>query len=152
MFKRLLVPLDGSTLAEKALDYAISLAQHYGARLDLLEVVPIAVWEWEGEMRAERPEMVDQVQEKETTEASDYLRRKEADVQAQGLAVNAYVVRGQSIAEAIIDTCEELECDVIVMSTHGLTGLQRWLIGSVAERVVRHATVPVFLIRTQQGA
>ncbi|RME84226.1 MAG: universal stress protein [Caldilineae bacterium] len=150
MFKHLLVPLDGSAFAEKALDYALSLASHYQSKVTLFHVLPPGREDWEAEMRAEVTNIINHIREQEKCEICDYLRAKEAEIQAQGIEVDAVVVSRPSVPEAILKTAEEEDVDTIVMSTHGLTGIQRWLLGSVAERVSRHASVPVLLIRSQE--
>lgn len=149
MFKHLLVPLDGSSFAEGALDYALSLAGQYDAKLTLLQVLPPSQWQWEAEMRAELPHLQEEIQAAETGDATAYLRQQEASLSARGYNVTALVIRGRGIPDAILDTAEEEDIDTIVMSTHGLTGVRRWMLGSVASRVVRHATVPVLLVRCQ---
>lgn len=127
MFSKILVPLDGSPLAERALPYAISLAQKYGAEIHLLQVIATPAWSWQGEMVAESQA-----------------------IQAQGIKTAAFAVQSQLIDQAIIDVCVQEGCDAIVMSTHGLTGLSRLFLGSVAERVVRQSTAPVLLIRASR--
>ena len=150
MFKHLLVPLDGSTFAESALEYALSLADQYGSDLTLLQVLPPGQYHWEAEMRAELPHLQEEIQTAETGDAAHYLHQKEDDLRARGYTVTALVIRGQGVPDAILDAAEEEQIDTIVMSTHGLTGVRRWLLGSVASRVVRHATVPVLLVRNNR--
>lgn len=147
MFSHILVPLDGSGFAEKALDYALSLAGHYGSKISLLQVLAPGGYEWEGEMRAELPDAEEKIQQVEAGEATLYLREKERELRAQGYAVTAVIVRGRGVPAAILDAVESEKADAIVMTTHGLTGIQRWMLGSVAERVSRHAQVPVLLVR-----
>lgn len=151
MFQHLLIPLDGSSFAEKALPYALSLADNYSSQLTLLRVLPPGRWEWEGEMRAELPEGSERVHEVEQSEAELYVAAQKDTLAAQGYTVTGLVVRGRNVAEAILDTAEAEGVDTIVMTTHGLTGLQRWMMGSVAERVSRHALVPVLLVRTEKA-
>ena len=147
MFKHILIPLDGSPFAEKALAYGISLAQKYGGEVTLLQVLPPA---WKAEMKAEIPQGEGLTQEVKTAVATDYLTATEEKLrQHNDCNINALIVRGSSIAECIIEAAEAEHIDSIVMSTHGLTGITRWMLGSVAERVVRHASVPVLLVRTQ---
>lgn len=147
MFSHILVPLDGSEFAERALDYALSLASHYGSKISLLQVLPPGSYEWEGEMRAELPDAEDKIHQVETGEATLYLKEKEQALRTQGYNVTAVIVRGRAVPAAILDTVDSENADAIVMTTHGLTGIQRWMIGSVAERVSRHAQVPLLLVR-----
>jgi nucleotide-binding universal stress UspA family protein len=149
MFAKILVPLDGSALAEQSLPAAISLAQTFAAEICLVQVIVIPAWLWQGEMRAESPELVEMLTARELARASAYLRRQEENLSAQGIQVAAFVVQARLIDQAILDAGAEQGCDLIVMSTHGLSGLSRLLLGSVAERVVQRAATPVLLIRAR---
>ena len=134
MYGTILVPLDGSHLAERALPYARRLAAASGSRLVLLWV-----------LRAPG-----------AAAAGDPLRevapRREAAAYLQGIAgqqgptpVETVVLEGDA-APAIVDAAARAGAGLIVMSTHGRSGLGRWLYGSVADAVVRHAGVPVLLV------
>lgn len=145
MFQHLLIPLDGSPRAEAALPYALSLAEHYAGRLTLLQVI---VPPFEAEMQAELPGVADEVLDRERRIAVDYLRQKEMELAGRGLRVAAVTLSHPFIPDAILAAIASEGADTIVMSTHGFTGLSRLVLGSVAEQVVRHASVPVILIRT----
>ena len=147
MFKHILIPLDGSPFAEKALEYGISLANKYGGEVTLLQVLPHT---WKAEMKAEIPQGEGLTQEVKTAVITNYLTDTEEVLRQQGCCtVNALIMRGSNIAELILEAAKAEHIDSIVMSTHGLTGITRWMLGSVAERVVRHASVPVLLVRTE---
>ncbi len=120
------MPLDGSELAEAALPYAKTLAEKFGATLLLVRVVDI-----------DAPAEI-------AADARDYLARVGKEI---GLAVDIVVRYGDPAAE-IVDLVLELPEAMITMTTHGRSGIGRWLFGSVADRVVRTAGVPVFLIRS----
>jgi nucleotide-binding universal stress UspA family protein len=152
-FKRILVPLDGSTLAEQALAPAIKIAQHVQGELIVMRVpvyvdarVQTAVAYDMAPVAAMWPqESITPVYE----EAQEYLahiveRRKPAD-----LPMRALVVDGDR-AGAIVDTAVSEKADLIVMSTHGRTGLSRWVFGSVTERVLRGADCAALIVRTPQ--
>lgn len=151
MFQHLLIPLDGSPRAEEALPYAEALAKRFDSRLTLLQVIGPELWE--AEMRAELVEGSAQLQHRELDSAAAYLRRKQDELTGQGFAVSALAVSAASISDAILAAVASEGADTIVMSTHGLTGLSRLVLGSVAEQVVRRASVPVVLIRnpTEEG-
>jgi len=144
MFQNLLVPLDGSRFGELALMYAQSLAQKYAARIILLHVVPSI---WEAEMRAEVPGSEDIVLETETEDATDYLRQKEKVLRDDGFRVTAVILKGEPIHNMILKASETENADILIMSTHGFTGVRRLMFGNVAEKVINKATVPVLLIR-----
>jgi len=147
MFKHLLVPLDSSQFAENALEYALSLAQHYDSQITLLHVV---AQEWEAEMRAELPNIEDIAEGTETRSAVTYLSAKEKELKEKGYNVVALVQKGEPVSRTILDTAKSEGADIIVMSSHGFTGLKRLMFGNVAEKVIQHAQIPVLLIRPSE--
>ena len=142
--KRILVPIDFSDCAKKALRYAIPLAKEHEAAITLLYVVPpdYAVGEYGG---------IDYASLQTETHAT-------AEFELAALAVDE--VRGQvpadplvhsgSPAFEIIEAANALPADVIVISTHGRTGMKPVLLGSVTENVVRHAPCPVLVVRERE--
>ncbi len=151
MFDHLLVPLDGSPFAEKALPYALKIADKCGSKITLVQVLSPDKWEWEAEMRAELPNSEERVHQYETSEAAAYLKEKERELSAQGYQVTALLIRDRAVDKAIVETAKAEHVDTIIMTTHGLTGLQRRLLGSVAEKVMQRAPTPVLLIRVQSS-
>lgn len=151
MFKHLLVPLDGSGLAEVALPAAVSLAQQFGSKLTLLRVVrpPEVTGQTSGGVSY--GEFVTDLRQRTVTEAKHYLHSQQGVLRQQGLHVDIFVTEGQNVAELILDNMVDLEVDTVIMSTHGRGGLSRWVFGSVADKVLRRATVPVLLIRAPGG-
>ena len=141
MYKRVLIPLDGSANAEQALPHAIAQARHYQAELiflKVLEPLPHARGMSLGDL--------ERIKQQANTWAREYLERLAADVRQQGILVRAVTIDGRAHVE-IPQFAETNQVDLIVMSTRGQSGLSRWLMGSVADRVVRGATVPVLLVR-----
>lgn len=136
--KRILVPLDGSPLAEAALPQIKDLAVLYDAEVVLLRVALAHTLPGVNAVDA---------QVRAVEEAQTYLAAREADLVAQGLTVQS-VVRYGHAAEEILDHARGGAVDLVAMSTHGRSGIRRWVMGSVAETVVRHAPVPVLLVRT----
>jgi nucleotide-binding universal stress UspA family protein len=149
MASRILVPLDGSSLAEQALSCAVTLARGLPAELVLLRVIwiPPDVLEILDESTVELNVIVDQLE----AEANDYLGALVEQLRDASLNVCHAVRRGPA-AEAILDYAGQGDIDQIVMATHGYTGIKRWTHGSVAERVVQSASVPVLLIRARENA
>lgn len=130
MFTRILVPLDGSRRSERALPYAAGLAKAFGGELILLHDETIGL---PGD---------------DTPAAADTIGRIKhlvRELKEMGLPVRMRVNHGRA-ADAILRAAGEERADVIMMSTHGRGGLGRWLYGSVADEVLRHATLPVVLI------
>ena len=147
MYKRILVPLDGSETARYGLREAIALAREQKATLRLLHVIsefPITV------------EMADKRNSTRSRRASS-SGAKEARALATSLAVETETqlrdLHGGRVADAIVHEAREAGCDLIVIGTHGRRGLSRALLGSDAERVLRQSHVPVLLVREpQKGA
>jgi nucleotide-binding universal stress UspA family protein len=139
---RILVPLDGSPLAESALAEALTLARALPAEVILLQVIPSAelIHEWGITIP------VDEQWEVRRARALEYLNRVRARPEWQGTTGEAAVVLG-SPAEAILEYSRKHAIDRIVMATHGRTGVARWVIGSVADKVLRASDKTVILVR-----
>jgi nucleotide-binding universal stress UspA family protein len=149
MYKRAIVPLDGSELAEQALPNATELARASNASILLVSVVGYPYLERKGLTSwALQQEALDQVVREETGRAEEYLNGVRKRLVADGFDVTVEVRRG-AVDQAILADPEA--GDVIVMTTHGRGGVARWFLGSVAEDVVRRSTVPVLLVRSQDA-
>jgi nucleotide-binding universal stress UspA family protein len=144
MYKRIVVPLDGAPLAEQALPHAVAQAGQFGA-----EVVLVKVLERLRDVVFSAPAAVEAAEERSAQLAREYLEGVAAGMRQQGIAVQVAAIEGKPYVE-IIRYAEEQEADMIVMSTRGHSGFSRWLLGSVADRVVRGATVPVLLVQCQE--
>ena len=144
MYKRILVPLDGSKLAEQALPHAVAQAEKFGA-----EIVPLKVLQPLSEPTFSAPAAVRAAEEASARLVRDYLDGVVARLREQDIAAQVALVEGKPYVE-IIRFAEENEIDLIVMSTRGHSGWSRWLLGSVADRVVRGATVPLLLVQCKQ--
>jgi nucleotide-binding universal stress UspA family protein len=145
MFQRILVPLDGSSLAEQALPIAARIARASGASLVLLRVlITLTDFDW-GPTRGvpfDRPMITD----KERTEAAAYLSQIEATKDLEGPGIVTTVAEGDA-AQQILAVARDQQADLIVMNSHGYSGFKRWALGSVAEKVAHHSPVPVFILR-----
>jgi nucleotide-binding universal stress UspA family protein len=150
MFTRVLLPLDGSDLAERALEPAVDLARLTGARLHLLRVVDFTRLEGRG-LAGVALEYVypAALLEAEETAAGAYLDRVRERLAARDVEADVEVRHGIASREIVGQTRTG---DLIVMATHGRGGVSRWFLGSVAEEVVRHASVPVLLVRVPSTA
>ena len=144
MYKKILVPLDGSIVAEGVLPHAKSLAYSEGAELVLLTVAANPAMDFVFSDPGLAQGAVSEQEEKSKT----YISAVENGLKAEGFRVST-LLRIGSVAEVILGVAEELEADVIAMSTHGRTGPARWLLGSIAERVVHNSNIPVLLIRAK---
>ena len=147
MYKKILVPLDGSELAEKALDHAEELAKTYGAEIILFEVIPLMPIYGSPELVT--PLIVDE--DKNKNEAVErYLTNLAEEMKTRGHKVTAIVRTGQQVAVEIIDFAKERGVDLIVMCTHGRSGITRWVLGSVAHKVLTRAETPILLIHLKR--
>lgn len=147
MWKKILVPLDGSPLAESVLPYVEDLAHQPGAEVTLLRVSPPAQYVV-GE--AGYVIYLDEQMENIRTSLKEYLEGVAQGLRSKGLTAHTGVEFGEP-AEEIARYAQEHGFDFIAMSTHGRTGLSRLIFGSVAQEVLRRATVPVLLFRGEEG-
>ncbi len=137
MFKKILVPMDGSELAAKIIPQVADLAKSQNAEVVLLNVYP----DW-GEATSRE---VKSVIEGEVKKCEEFLAQAAQDLTAQGVQNSVACVPGTP-AHEIINYADQNALDLIAMATHG-RGEVAWVLGSVAEKVVSHSTVPVLLFR-----
>lgn len=149
MFTHLLVPLDGSELAEIALPMARAMAERFGSKITLVCAVHLPPYIGDGLDFTDVYTNLDQSMQQE---AKAYLIQKQKALLAAGIEADYHLVVGEPPADAILLAADELGVDVIVMSTHGRGGMMRWVFGSVADRVLQRAKVPILLSRTAAGA
>ncbi|HYI25308.1 MAG TPA: universal stress protein [Thermomicrobiales bacterium] len=145
MYDRILVPLDGSELASTALVHAKELAKQLDAPLHLIRAIDPTVVNRVGTVGMGFDyTAIDELLTEEEQDATAYIDSQVNTLNADGLTTTGVVLRGY--AAAAIDSVAK-EGDVIVMASHGRTGVRRWFLGSVAEEVLRQSQVPVLLIR-----
>ena len=141
--KRILVPLDGSIQAEKALLQALKLTKAVGSELFSLRVTimpyrpvgPVAGWPG-----------TEAVMNEDEREAKAYLQRVQASLTNGNVQIHTHI-SASSVADSIIDMADELQIDLIVMSSHGRSGMSRWVFGSVTEKTLRGACCATLVIR-----
>ncbi len=142
MYRKILVPLDGSKLAEGVLPHAKALAYSEGAELVLLTVAANPALDFV----FSDPGLAQRAEEEQETRSKKYMREIENQLKSTGFRVST-LLRVGAVADTILSVADEMRVDLIAMSTHGRAGAARWLLGSVADRVVRNSQVPVLLIR-----
>ncbi len=145
--KRILVPLDGSPLSERALPMALTLGRTFDSELILLRALQIPTsllapsdaepGYWAGEAEAQM-----------RRDAEAYLQSKQEELRQQGYSVRTIFSRDPA-ADEIIRVATKEQVDLIVMSTHGRGGVARWAFGSVADRVARYSPCPILLVRQE---
>jgi nucleotide-binding universal stress UspA family protein len=141
--KSILFPTDFSQGARAAMDHAVSLARDYEARLVLLYVIQdISIAEWYIPSSLSVTDLVEDMQKSAWAEMDKWA----AEVSGKVKEVDKMVVRGVPFVE-IIKTAKERNSDLIVIGTHGRTGIDHMLFGSTAEKVVRKAPCPVLTVR-----
>jgi nucleotide-binding universal stress UspA family protein len=148
MYKKILIPLDGSDLSEHALQHLDSISINDDSSIILLRVVEpmtalIAGGSYALELAAEAKKQA-------KADAEAYLTKIATSLKKKGMRTETLVTEGVP-ADDILDYVAENKVDLVIMSTHGRSGISRWFAGSVAEKVIRHSTVPV-LIAPPHGA
>jgi nucleotide-binding universal stress UspA family protein len=147
MFQHILVPLDGSPLAERALPVAALIARSTGASLELVHAASIEVDY--GPYFAQAPSYVETILEMEMAGARAYLERVARTETLAGIRNEREVIPGP--ATTVIPVyAQSHDVDLIVMCSHGYSGAKRWMLGSVADRVVRCAPAPVLVLRDHE--
>lgn len=142
MYRKILVPLDGSKVAEGVLPHAKLLAYSEGAELVLLTVGANPALDF----AFSDPGLAQSAVQEQEDRSQKYIAGIENELKSAGFRTST-LLRIGSVADVILGVAEELQVDVIAMSTHGRTGPARWLLGSIAERVVHSSKIPVLLIR-----
>lgn len=141
MYKKILVPLDGSELSEAVLPHAKAIAKSEGAEIILLRVPLMPAIEF----YSREPLIAAKIFEEEQAEAQKYVNGKMDELKKEKIEVQAITQNGP-VPDTILAVAEDSHADMIAMSTHGRTGVTRWLLGSVADKIVHHAHIPVMLI------
>ncbi len=150
LYDRIIVPLDGSSLAESVLDQAIGLAKLGSMPIHLVRVIDLGQLERYGayglavEYEGLRPLL-----EEEQREAETYLAERANALHQPGVTITHEVARG-SVVSAICANATPR--DLIAIASHGRSGVTRWFLGSIAEGVVRHAPCPVLVVRAHGSA
>lgn len=146
MYKKVLVPLDGSKLAECVLPHVEAI----GKGCNVVETVLVRVVEplhlYRGEEHHIVPEERERLDEDSMAVARDYLETIKKQLESRGLGVTCEVLFGR-VAEKLADYAEKNDFDLIVIASHGRSGVSRWVWGSVADRILRAACVPVLMVR-----
>ena len=154
MHERILIPLDGSEVGEVALPYVkdliVKLRPKIQVDITLLQVIspatPVIIGGFEAAPIPYEPVELTEIEQR----AMGYLHRTAESLKRKGVTVSVKVVVGKA-AEEIKKTAEEIDVDLIAMSTHGRSGITRWAFGSVTDRVLRSRTRPILLVRAPRG-
>ncbi len=143
MFKRILVPLDGSTRAEQAIPVAARIARALGGSVTLLRVATAPV---DTGKFSKTPEFVEESLDADLAESTSYLEKVAKSDELVGITTEVKTLSGAA-APTILSTAQSFHSSIIVMCSHGYTGFKRWMLGSVADKVTHHSPIPVLVLR-----
>jgi nucleotide-binding universal stress UspA family protein len=144
MFKRILIPTDGSDITNKAVDAAVKLAQSVNARLYTISVKEPFPYSAISEMQPTPPQEFFDAQERIAAKRIQAVREACA---AAGVQCEAHTVEALHPWEAIIEHAQRMECDLLVMASHGRRGVTALLLGSETQKVLTHSKIPVLVVR-----
>ncbi|MES2184678.1 MAG: universal stress protein [Pseudomonadota bacterium] len=144
MFSHILVAVDGSDTALAAIRRAAALAKAFGGRVSAVYVIDPYPFTGVGTDLAFGQE---QYLQAATSEANAALDAAKAGGREQGIDVNTLVVEGHSVHRGIVETAENEAADLVVMGSHGRSGLEKLVLGSVTQRVLHDARIPVLVVR-----
>jgi nucleotide-binding universal stress UspA family protein len=143
MVKRIMLTLDGSTMSEQALPFAIEQAKLYGSELYMLRVInPLAKSYRTG---LSSVSVIQNAEEQLRELANDYLENIAKKVRNEGIQVKIFSLIGVPYKE-IIDFSEQERIDLLIMCSRGESGISRWLLGSITDRVIRGSRIPVLVV------
>jgi nucleotide-binding universal stress UspA family protein len=146
---RILVPVDFSAHSDRAIEYAVTMGQHFGACVELFHVVEDSIRNggWGSEVYLSD---LDGIRQRALDDAKARLEHCRSTLSAGRLPLVATVRMGH-VANTIVEYAKTIQADLVVMGTHGRTGLAHFIIGSVAERVVRLAPCPVLTVGLEKS-
>jgi nucleotide-binding universal stress UspA family protein len=146
MYKHIMVPLDGSELAECVFSHVIEIAECNKSKITLVRVVTplaLATSEYAGMLSTTE---FQKIEDADVAAAKKYMAEKQAYFKVKGFDVQAEVFFG-NIVDSLTDFVEANGVDLIIIATHGRSGVSRWVWGSIADRILRSAKVPVLMVR-----
>ena len=142
MFCKIMVPLDGSTLAEASLCPAKFMARAFNAEVKLISVEEMPAHLSDLEWRLPQQAILDQAK----SQSEAYLQARAHELRSEGCTVTFEVLPLGSAAQRILEEVEANKHDLLILTSHGRTGLTRFMMGSVAERLARYARCPVMIV------
>lgn len=146
-YKKIIVPIDGSGWSERAIPHAVDIAHNNNAELILLHVFKPPASEYVGELAlAGQTDSLMATRE----EMKQKLQALRGQIRSEHVEVRVQFIEGTGVAGIICGYINDENADLVVMSSHGRTGVTRWLFGSVAHKVMQDVNVPVMIIRPDQ--
>jgi nucleotide-binding universal stress UspA family protein len=150
LISNILIPLDGSDLSKLALPVGEELASKLKVRAILFQMAKMFVFNDYG-MGGGAYIDYTKFNEDEKKRVNDEMVKIETELKQRGLDVTSIVTLGLDAAGEIIEVCKKIDADLVVMSSHGRSGLGRWIMGSVAEKILRHGETPLLLVHAKAG-
>jgi nucleotide-binding universal stress UspA family protein len=150
LIKRILIPIDFSEMSLQALDYAVELGKPFGAELVAVHVVEPIYYATPADVYGPSANLGMLLDEQQRV-AAEQLAELEDRLMKRGDKIETVLDSGVPY-QKIVEAAEQRKADLIIMATHGRTGLSHLLLGSVAERVVRSAACPVLTVRGHEGS
>ena len=148
MFKHILVPVDGSPVAHHAVDKARAIACAFRSSVTLIYVIdPYAFTGMGADFSHGQSEYLRAA----TVEANEAIGAARQIFEAQGMFVKGSVVEGHSVYQAILESAETLDADLVVMGSHGRRNLEKLVLGSVTAQVLSHSHLPVLVVRNEDA-
>lgn len=142
-YKKIVVPLDGSGWSQRAIPHAVDIARANNAELILLHVLKPPASDYVGEIAlAGQDQQLMAVRE----EMKQKLMAIRGQIRGENITVRVQLIEGTGVAGIIVDYVNDEGADLVVMSSHGRTGLLRWMLGSVAHKVMQEVKTPVMII------
>lgn len=142
MFKKILLPIENPTTCKIAMEYALDLAQKYQSEIVIFnaqEIAPAFLW-------ADEPIIINNYDYNPEKLAQQIVTEAHHFFESHGIQCQLRTAIGDA-AFGILETAESESCDLIVMCTHGMKALKRFLLGSVTNKVIHHASIPVLVVR-----
>jgi nucleotide-binding universal stress UspA family protein len=152
MYKHIMVPLDGSEVAECVLPQVemITKSSHPAPKITLVRVVtPLRLYggfEYGGVVEYINPEQIQRLEDDSKKNAEDYLAKQVSRLKKDGITAEAQVTFGMA-SQTLTKYAEDNGVDLIIIATHGRSGINEWFWGSVAERVLKTSKIPVLMVR-----
>jgi nucleotide-binding universal stress UspA family protein len=146
MYKKILVPLDGSELSQCSLDHVRAIGKGCEVpEIVLLRVVEPLSANQVSSLAQIKGDLVSQLEAEHKAEATEYITNMAKTLSEEGLAARGEVLYGKA-ADKIVEYAENNNIDLIIMGSHGRSGITRWAMGSVADRVANHSVAPVLIV------
>lgn len=145
MYKHILIATDGSDLAQKGVRHGLTLAKTFGSKATVVTATEPWTSVVAGEMGVAFP--IDEYDKACAANAAKILTAVSALAKEIGIGIDTLHAKDTFPADGIVDAAKRLDCDLIVMASHGRRGVSRLLLGSQANKVVTHSSVPVLIVR-----